>query len=117
MLLIEAEAKYFQQKSETEVQNLLVELNKSTDRDPNYSTAATGKDLLGEIKKYRAIELWGEGFDFFDLKRWGDPINRKSFSNGGNFQDALALTIEPEKANKWKLVTPQRETDFNDMIK
>ena len=116
MLLIEAEAKYFQNKSASEIQALMNELTKTSGRDANYNCTATGVNLLNEIKKYRAIELWGEGYDFFDMKRWGDKIERKSFANGGNFQDALAVTINPSDKNKWKLVTPQRETDYNTLL-
>lgn len=116
MLLIEAEAKLKQNKSATEVQDLLIELNKTSGRDANYTCSLTGDDLFNEIKKYRAIELWGEGFDWFDLKRWGDKIERKSYEDGGNFRANLALTIEPSDQNKWKLVTPSRERDYNDLI-
>lgn len=116
LLLIEAEAKYFQSKPAPEIQTLLNTLTKSTDRDPSYNCTATGTALLSEIKKYRAIELWGEGYDFFDMKRWGDEIDRKAFSAGGNFQTLLAVKIPPSERNKWKLVTPQREVDYNDMI-
>jgi len=116
MLLIEAEAKYKQNKSATEIQALMNELTKSTGRDDSYSCSATGAALFDEIKKYRAIELWGEGFDWFDLKRWGDPIKRTSFGNGGNFQDAFAVTVQPNEKNKWKVVTPAKETDFNSLI-
>lgn len=116
LLLIEAEAKYFQSKPASEIQLLMNALTKDTGRDPSYSCTSTGVNLLNEIKKYRAIELWGEGYDFFDMKRWRDEINRKDFANGGNFQSALAVKILPSDKNKWKIVTPARETDFNDLI-
>lgn len=115
MVLIEAEAKYFLQK-ESESAKLLETLTTTTNRDPNYSCDKAGASLLAEIKKYRAIELWGEGFDWFDHKRWGDAIDRKSFDNGGNFLPVLAVKIGPEEKNKWTWRTPRRETDNNDMI-
>jgi hypothetical protein len=116
MVLIEAEAKFKQNKPATEVQALLIELNKTSGRDASYTCTLTGEALFNEVKKYRAIELWGEGFDWFDLKRWGDKIQKTSFSNGGNFQTVLAVTIEPSESNKWKIVTPQREVDYNTLI-
>lgn len=116
MILIEAEAKHFQSKSVTDIQSLMNELTKDSGRDPDYNCTATGSALLAEIKKYRGIELWGEGYDFFDMKRWGDPIVRRSFENGGNFQTILSGTISPQANNKWKLVTPQRETDYNTLL-
>lgn len=117
MLLIEAEAKYFLGGNDSDVQDLLKELTAGTGRDPNYSTNKTGEDLLNEIKKYRAIELWGEGFDWFDMKRWNDPIDRKSHSNGGNYLSPLAKHIGPEENNKWTWRIPNREVDFNDLVK
>ncbi|WP_316754629.1 RagB/SusD family nutrient uptake outer membrane protein [Pedobacter aquatilis] len=113
MILIEAEAKYFQNKPATEIQGLLNSLTKTTLRDPSYNCTSTGTALFEEIKTYRAIELWGEGFDFFDLKRWNEKIERKSFANGGNFVNILATTILPTDANNWKIVIPNRESDYN----
>jgi hypothetical protein len=113
MYLIEAEAKYYQNKPATEIQNTLITLNKTSGRDPGYTCTKTGAALLDEIKLYRAVELWGEGFDWFDMKRWGDTINRKVYANGGNFITSLALTITPDANNKWTWKLPERETNFN----
>ena len=112
MYLIEAEADYFL-NNPTGVQSLLVELTQSTGRDPNYTCTKTGVDLLNEIKFYRAVELWGEGFDWFDMKRWGDPIIRHTYEQGGNFTATLAVTVQPQDANKWTWKIPVRETDYN----
>jgi starch-binding outer membrane protein, SusD/RagB family len=113
MYLIEAEAKYYQNKPATEVQNLMVALNTTSGRDASYTCTKTGTALLDEVKLYRAIELWGEGFDWFDMKRWGDAINRKVYANGGNFITSLAVTIAPDANNKWTWKLPERETNFN----
>lgn len=116
MILIEAEAKYFLNKPAADIQALMNTLTKTSLRDPDYNCVATGANLLAEIKTYRGIELWGEGFDFFDLKRWGDKIERKSYADGGSFVPTLNVTIEPTERNKWTIVTPARETDYNDLI-
>lgn len=113
MYLIEAEAKYFQNKPAAEVQSLLVELTRTSERDKNYICTKTGTELLNEIKLYRAIELWGEGFDWFDMKRWGETIKRNTSANGGNFITTLAVTITPEQNNKWTWKIPLRESDYN----
>lgn len=113
MYLIEAEAEYFENKPASEIQSLLVELTRASGRDPDYTCTKTGTDLLNEIKLYRAIELWGEGFDWFDMKRWGDTIERKSPSDGGNFITSLAVTITPDQNNKWTWKIPNKETDYN----
>lgn len=116
MYLIEAEAKHFL-SDPTGAQNALVALNQGSGRDPLYTCDKTGTALLNEIKKYRAIELWGEGFDWFDHKRWGDPIVRKAHPDGGNFQATLAVTIQPNENNKWVWKIPVKETDYNDDLK
>lgn len=82
-------------------------------RDEAYNCTKTGTALLNEIKLYRAIELWGEGFDWFDMKRWGDPIVRNAYANGGNFLTSLAVTINPQDKNKWTWAIPLRESDYN----
>lgn len=113
MYLIEAEAKYFQNKPAAEIHSVLDELVRDSGRDPQYSSSSTGTALLEEIKFYRGLELWGEGFDWFDMKRWGDTIERKTWANGGNFIAALAVTILPTANNSWIWVIPERETNYN----
>jgi hypothetical protein len=112
MYLIEAEAKYFQ-NDPSGAQAVLVALNKDSHRNDSYACNLTGDELLKEIKTYRGIELWGEGFDWFDLKRWGDPLLRKSFANGGSFISELAVEIQPNEKNKWTWFIPAREVDYN----
>ena len=110
MYLIEAECQYMM-GNESAAQALLEELNVSSGRDPQYSCDKTGKDLFAEIKKYRQIELWGEGFDWFDLKRWNDPIDRKNFSDGGNSYSKYAIqSVQDQSNNWWTSVIP--ENDF-----
>ena len=65
---------------------------------------------------YRRIDLWGEGFDWFDYKRWNEPIVRKSKAEGGSFQAAYAVTINVGDGNKWTWKIPKRETDYNKLI-
>ena len=115
MYLIEAEAKYFL-NDEVGARAALSTLTKDSGRDTEYSCTKSGQDLLTEIKLYRAIELYAEGFDWFDMKRWGDTLDRLSFKEGGNFQTPYAITITPSERNKWTWKIPAKETDFNDMI-
>jgi hypothetical protein len=112
MYLIEAEAKYFQSDI-SGAQQAMNALNRDSHRDDSYTCAKTGTALLEEIKTYRAFELWGEGFDWFDMKRWGDPIARKSFADGGSFISSLAVTIQPNEKNKWTWFIPSGEVDYN----
>ena len=113
MYLIEAECQYMM-GNESAAQALLEELNVSSGRDPEYTCTKTGDELFAEIKKYRGIELWGEGFGWFDLKRWNDPINRKHFSEGGNSYLTYAVECVQEQTNNWwTSVLPEKETNYN----
>lgn len=115
MLLIEAEANYFL-NNVSAAQKCLEALTKDTGRDPNYSCTKTGQDLLEEIKMYRGIELWGEGFDWFDKKRWGDTLIKRNYENGDSFHNDLTGIIGPEDKNKWTWVVPRLESDYNKEI-
>ncbi len=115
MYLIEAESNYFMNKI-IDAQNALIALNKTSGRDPEYNCNLTGIELLNEIKRYRAIELWGEGFDWFDYKRWGDSIDRRAFDAGGSFISALAVTYGPAEGNSWVWKIPAKEYEYNDQL-
>lgn len=112
MVLIEAEANYFLGKT-AEAQAALVELNATSGRNPEYTCTKTGEELLSEIQDYRCLELWGEGFEWSDFKRWNKAVVRKSFADGGNAHQTVAITIKPEDGNKWTWGVPLNETDYN----
>ncbi|MDH6341803.1 hypothetical protein M2134_000659 [Parabacteroides sp. PM6-13] len=112
MMLIEAEAKYFT-GDEAGAQALLNALVRDSKRDEAYTCTATGADLFSEIKFYRAIELWGEGFDWLDKKRWNEPLVRASFAEGGNFATQMAVTLPVEYKNRWTYMTPLLESESN----
>lgn len=115
MYYLEAEADYHLNKI-SEAQQLIYEANK--DRDPSYTKSTkTGADLLTEIKLYRRFDLWGEGYDWFDFKRWGDTIVRKTWDDGGSFLKAYVATIGPNDGNQWTWVIPERETQYNGAFK
>ena len=114
MYLAEAEALCHIGGRDAEVQSLLKELNKNL--DPSYTCTKTGAALLKEVKLYRRIDLWGEGFDWFDYKRWNEPIVRKSIAQGGSFHASFAVTINPADGNKWTWKIPRNETDYNKLI-
>ena len=116
MYLIEAEANYFLGKTQA-AQNALIELNTITNRTPGYTCTLTGESLFNEIKDYREVELWGEGFAWSDYKRWNIPVVRHSFAQGGNAHTAVAVTISPEYGNKWTWEIPLAETEYNDAFK
>ena len=112
LLLTEAEAQ-FRLGHQDEARALLVELNATSKRDPSYTCDKTGDDLMEEIKFYRAVELWGEGFNWFDLKRWGDRIQRKAWKDGGNWMSTYVANFGPNEKSNWTFMIPRNETDYN----
>lgn len=116
MYLIEAEADYHLGK-EAEARAALTALNKTSGRNPEYSCdQLTGEDLLEEIRLYNRIELWGEGHDWFNYKRWKLPIVRKGYQQGGSFYSTFVMTVQPSDYNNWCWVIPQTETDYNKSV-
>ena len=113
MMLSEAEAQCHL-GNDAAAQALLKELNKNL--DSAYDCTKTGADLLTEVKLYRRIDLWGEGFDWYDYKRWNEPIVRKTKAQGGSFAAAFAVTINVGDGNKWTWKIPKRELDYNGLI-
>jgi hypothetical protein len=80
-------------------------------RDPGSSTASSGDALLQEIRLQRRLELWGEGFGLFDIKRWKIPLDRR------DHDPTLCLTTDLEANSylfNWRV--PQYEIDANDVI-
>lgn len=108
MLLIEAEANCLLGNTAAAQANL-VELNATSGRDPRYTCTKTGDDLFAEIRKYRSLELWGEGFEFSDHKRWNLPLDR---TNSGNVSPYTKVRVETDNTN-WTWITPLKETDYN----
>ncbi len=111
MYLIEAEAQARQGGAkETAAQNTLFALVSM--RDPGYVTSTnTGAALIDEIILQRRIELWGEGFRFFDLKRMNLPLNR----NGANFVTSVVAGLYevPVGDVRWEFLIPRAELDAN----
>lgn len=79
-------------------------------RDPSYvSKGNTGAALAEEIMNSRRVELWGEGFRFYDLKRLQLPIKR-----GRNFNVTFAGFIEKAWGEPgWEWEIPRSETAYN----
>ncbi len=81
-------------------------------RDPSYvSQGNTGDDLAEEIMNSRRIELWGEGFRFYDLKRLHLPIHR-----GSNFDASFCSFLDKDADDGyWVWQIPKKETDYNSL--
>lgn len=114
MYLTEAEAAYMNGDMATAKQCLTAVNSK---RIPDYACVTDGEDLLDEIRVTRRIELWGEGFNFPDFKRWNLPFSKRKFEsnnpNSGNCAPAYAFSVETSTNNGWRLAIPQQEIDAN----
>ncbi|NBA88354.1 RagB/SusD family nutrient uptake outer membrane protein [Emticicia sp. CRIBPO] len=105
MYLIEAEALARQAKDAEAADVLFVLAN---NRDPKYTKSTnTGSALIDEIMIQRRVELWGEGFRFYDLKRTNSPLNR----NGGNHSATFTNGVMdvPAGDKRWQFLIPQAE--------
>ena len=112
MILIEAEAKALSGDNAGAAQALYKLMS---ERDPNYTLSSkTGDALLQEIRINRRIELWGEGFAFFDMKRWGMPLERDY--EGSNHAAWAGKLNYGAGSEKFILQIPIKEININDNI-
>lgn len=75
-----------------------------------YTAPTDTEALFKEIQFQRAIELWGEGFSFWDMKRWNKGLNR--YYRGSNFIKDCQYVVAAGN-NLFNLQTPQAELNSN----
>lgn len=113
MILNQAEAAYMSGDM-AQAKSCLMEINSL--RIPGYQ-APDGEALLEDIRLCRRIELWGEGHNWADFKRWNLPAEERSFRandvTSGNTPANYASSHSPSDCNGWRLAIPQAESDFN----
>jgi hypothetical protein len=111
MYLIEAEAKA--RLGQPDAATILYDLEKA--RNPNYVLSInSGQTLVDEILLQRRIELWGEGFRFFDLKRTNSNLDR----TGANHDSAIVngvMTV-PSTDKRWQWLIPKAEINANPLV-
>lgn len=113
MFLIEAEAQYHL-GNEAASKTVLNELVSARD-NKFVGYTETGAAYLEKILLNRRLELWGEGFRFFDLKR----LNQKLDRTGANQDEAVINSLYTVDAGspKWQWLIPQGELDSNPLVK
>lgn len=87
-------------------------------RNPSYVTSTnTGAEYIMEIMDSRRIELWGEGFRWFDLKRLNQPLKRDD--PGTNHVATVIGNLWSAEASdpRWVLKIPKQELDANPLAK
>lgn len=107
MKLLEAEAAYHN-GDESTARTILNQINSI--RIPGYNFTGSGSDLLDEIRLCRRIELWGEGHNWTDFKRWNLPIQRRAWVDNdptsGNWPSIYAIDTPVDANNGWKMAMP-----------
>jgi hypothetical protein len=87
-------------------------------RNPSYTApVGTGAAYITEIMDSRRIELWGEGFRWFDLKRLNQNLKRDDV--GSNHVSTVVNSVF-NIANtdpRWNLKIPRQELDANSLCK
>lgn len=78
-------------------------------RDPDYTCNATTAEGVQEAVWFqRRVELWGEGFSYFDIMRLKKPIDRR----GANYEESVTYNIPAEsKIMLW--IIPEDEVNNN----
>ncbi len=112
MYLIEAEA-LARQGQDVNARNVLEQLVKP--RFPSYSAASfSGINLINEILLQRRIELWGEGFSLFDIKRTRSGLNRPTGEGNHGLPNLnpVVLTL-PDASPQFLMRIPLEEIQNN----
>lgn len=111
MILVRAEG-LAKSGKEAEAAQLLSDFV-TTYRDPQYSVNGRGLSLADEIWFQRRVELWGEGFGIYDIKRLGKPLVRfHGTPESTNFAPAFRFNMAADDG--WLLMRfPQTELDTN----
>jgi starch-binding outer membrane protein, SusD/RagB family len=111
MYLIEAEAQALSGDDQAAAQTLLELVSK---RDSGYTLSAnTGDALLEEIREQRSLELWGEGFAFYDMKRWEEALVREY---AGSNHASFGRVDYSANSSKFIFQIPLAELNANDQI-
>ncbi|MCF8713367.1 RagB/SusD family nutrient uptake outer membrane protein [Joostella atrarenae] len=111
MYLIEAEALSY--SNESQAKQVLFEL--ASNRDPNYTLSTnSGSALKEEIYIQRRVELWGEGFRFYDLKRLNIPLDRIGTNHTGELINYVYEV--PAGDNRWQWLIPQDALNANPLL-
>ena len=83
----------------------------AVNRNPSYVLSTkTGQAMIDEVMLQRRVELWGEGFRFYDLKRTNSPLDRTGGNHSATFTNGL-LSVPATDPLRWEFLIPQAEID------
>lgn len=106
---VQAEA-LARQGRETEARQILFEITSKRNKAYTLSTKS-GNDLINEIILQKRIELWGEGYAWFDMKRLNTPLERVYTGTNHTFG---RFNLTPDK---FRFQIPNKEINNNPQIK
>lgn len=112
MYLIEAEAKAMLDNVPG-AQAVLQVFGSSRDTAYDASVYATKATVMEHIKWQRRVELYGEGFAFYDLIRWDEGIDMTGTGAAKNLYRDGFTQAKPSVNNEWIWKIPQGEIDAN----
>lgn len=117
MCLLEAEAAY-RLNDPTTAQKCLDEItSKRFPADKFVPCTATGEELWTAIMTENRLELWGEGFSWFNAKRWNISIDRNPWIEGDVNSNNVPVLFEMHKSPRsndgWRYVIFSGEYDYN----
>ena len=118
MFLIEAEAK----AKMNDVTASQVLFNLAIERNSAYvRSTAIGQALVDEILLHRRIELWGEGFRFYDLKRTNSSLDRTGpttvpATTSNHISSVAQVFSIPAGDKRWQWLFPRAELNANPLI-
>lgn len=107
MILIQAEAEARQGQNSQAAATLRTLMSK---RDPSWSSSSVSVD---DVLLQRRLELWCEGFEYFDLRRNGLSVNRKY---EGTNHLASGQYAFPAHGKSWNFQIPRQELQNNTHI-
>lgn len=115
MVLIEAEAKAMMGDIQA-AQDALAILGNARDSAFDKTEFNTQEELMEEIKFQRRVELWGEGFSYYDQIRWDEPLDYAgSGASQVLYQDGF-FQERPSVNDEWIWKIPQAEINANPFI-
>jgi hypothetical protein len=115
MWLIEAEARA-RNNEDVLAQNALHSLNLARRTDVPVKSVNTGQALIDEIMIHRRMELWGEGFRYFDLKRTNTPLKRDHAGTNHLQAQTNGLFNVPAGDVSWEYMIPRAELNANPLM-
>lgn len=112
MILVEAEA--LAMSGDVAGGKKVLEDFVKTYRNPEFkSNASSPEELQEEVWFQRRLELWGEGFSFYDLKRLKKPVTRvKLPENESSYPSAVRFNIEADNDVLLYMI-PESEVNVN----